>query len=94
MKTLLSIVSAAILTVAASTASAAPVQLTTAQLDDVSAGAVTYAAASGFAVGLFPNSYTSSTATVYWWGQSSSAYNSSSAFIGAVSSSAVSCTFC
>ncbi|WP_394752295.1 hypothetical protein [Crenothrix sp.] len=42
MKTLLSIVSAAILGVAASTASAAPVQLTTAQLDNVTAGSYYY----------------------------------------------------
>ncbi|SJM90381.1 exported hypothetical protein [Crenothrix polyspora] len=94
MKTLLSIVSAAILTVAASTASAAPVQLTTAQLDGVSAGALTYASAGSFAVGLFPSTYSDTTTTVSWWGTSSSAYSSSSAFIGAVSSSAVSCSFC
>lgn len=51
MKTFLSIVSVAILTVAAGTASAAPVQLTTAQLDNVTAGALAVGVGGGIAAG-------------------------------------------
>ncbi len=87
MKTLVSIVSAAILTVAASAASAAPVQLTTDQLDNVTAGAIAIGLAGGSASG--PNAYSSSRVSTHvggWWfgGTGASASNTSSVWGGRV----------
>lgn len=91
MKTLYSFVSVVVLAIASSAASAAPVQLTTDQLDNVSAGArVTIAAAGGLAVGLGAYSTSGTSSSVGRFGVTSSAYNTSSAFVGAVTSSATS----
>lgn len=91
MKTLYSFVSVVVLAVASSVASAAPIQLTSDQMDNVSAGGRTYftqatAAGGGIGLGVYSSSGTSSTATGHY--STSSAGNTSFAFLGAVVSSA------